>query len=52
MRVAKYWRNNKLRYRLIRSADGAQRKPEVKRLFKHRHPIALGREAAQKAETA
>ncbi len=52
MRVAKYWRKNKLRYRLIRSAEGAGRRLEVKRQSKDRHPIALRREAALEAETA
>ncbi len=46
MRVAKYWRNNKLRYRLIRSAEGAGRRPAVKRQSKDRHAIALRRDAA------
>jgi len=52
MRAAKYWRNNKLRYRLIRNAEGAVRKPEVKRQSKDRPAIALRREAALEAETA
>ncbi|MCY4018337.1 MAG: hypothetical protein OXG39_02920 [Chloroflexi bacterium] len=52
MRVAKYWRNNKLRYRLIRGAEGAGRKLEVKPKSKDRRHIALRREAALEAETA
>ncbi len=52
MQVAKYWRNNKLRYRLIRSANGAGRKLDVKRQSKDRHAIALRREAALAAERA
>lgn len=52
MQVAKYWRNNKVRYRLIRGAAGAGPRLEVKCKSKDRHQIALRREAALEAETA
>ena len=52
MQVAKYWRNNKLRYRLIRSAVSADRRLDVKRKSNNSHPNTLSREAALKTETA
>lgn len=51
MRAAKYWRNNKLRYRLIRSARSAGPKPQVKRFSKDRHATALRRESTLEAES-
>lgn len=50
MQVAKYWRNNKLRYRLIKSAGAYGRKREVKRENEHaaearRQPAIAARKA-------
>lgn len=50
MQVAKYWRNNKLRYRLIKSAGAYGRKQEVKRKDEHaaearRQPAIAARKA-------
>lgn len=50
MRVAKYWRNNKLRYRLIKSPAGAGRRAELNPQSKDRRPIAPRRAAALEAE--
>ncbi len=50
MRVAKYWRNNKLRYRLIKSAAGAGRRAELNPQSTARRPTPLRRAATLEAE--
>ena len=50
MRVAKYWRNNKLRYRLIKSAACAGQRAELKPQSTAKRPMPLRRAAAFEAE--
>lgn len=52
MRVAKYWRNNRLRYRLLRDAENEGRKQNVRRQPEARHPVAVRNEALPKVGTA
>ena len=52
MRVAKYWRNNKLRYRLMRSAEAEGRKRIIRHRTEEAPKLSLRRAAFLKAETA
>ena len=52
MRVAKYWRNNKLRYRLMRDAEGEGRKRIVRHGAEETPKLSLRRAAVLKVKTA